>query len=143
MRNVFIFSALFVLTSCSTTRTVNFKYDEVSKVLKEHFVENYDEFKQSKPNLKESSGALTVYFESPVDFFYGVKVTLGAERIDNEKTDVSAWIIEDHRTFWGYTGRNKKLEKEFLDVVEKRLKSGKWQRMPWRPGKKKIVNSKQ
>lgn len=144
MRNVLLFSALFVLTSCSATRTINFKYDEVSKVLKDRFVKNYDEFKQSKPNVTEKGGKLTLYFESPVDFFYGVNVTLGAKRSEDEnKTVLSAWIIEDHRTFWGATGRNKVMEKQLMGIVEKRLKDGKWQRMPWRPVKKKKVNGKE
>ena len=140
MRNAFLFSALFVLTSCSTTRTVHFKYDVVSRVLKDRFVKNYDEFKQSKPKVTERVGGLTLYFESPVNFFYGVNVTLGAKRSeDDNQTVLSAWIIEDHRTFWGATGRNQSMEKELLGIVEQRLKDGKWQRMPWRPIKK-IVN---
>ena len=139
MRNVFLFSALFALTSCSTTRTVNCKYDVVSKVLKDRFVKNYDEFKQSKPEVTERAGGLILYFESPVDFFYGVNVTLGAKKSkDENNTVLSAWIIEDHRTFWGATGRNKVMEKQLLGIVEKRLKDGKWQRMPWRPVKKRV-----
>ena len=141
MRMIFLFSALFVLTSCSTQRVVNFKYDEVSKILKNRFVTNYDEFKQSKPKVTERPGELSLYFESPVDFFYGVEVTLGARKLDCRNTSVSAWIIEDHRTFWGYTGRNRDMEKDLLDVIQRRLRTGEWQRMPWR-AKKEVKTKK-
>ncbi|MCK5845715.1 MAG: hypothetical protein KAG97_13460 [Victivallales bacterium] len=123
--------ALF-MTACSTTRVVDFKYDDVSALLKKRFVSDYDEFEQTKPTVTEKPGDLRLSFESPVNFFYSVKVTLGADRLDVGKTKLATRIIEDHRGFWGYSGRNKKMEKSFLDILEERLKTQKWKRMPWR-----------
>jgi hypothetical protein len=120
------------LTACSSTRRFSCRYDEVASVLKDRFVENYDEFQQTKPEVNEKTGGLRIYFESPVDFFYGVRVTLGAEKVDDDTTSVFTRIMEDHRTFWGYSGRNKELEKSFLDIIGKRLSGGAWDRMPWR-----------
>ena len=130
-----IVGTLFI-AACSTTRNVHCEYAKVADVLKKRFVFGYDEFKQTKPEMKETPGVLHLYFESPVDFFYGVNVSLLAKRIDDENTSVSAKIIEDNRTFWGYTGRSKELEKSFLDVIEKRLNGEPWEPMPWRRKKK-------
>ena len=120
------------LTGCSTSRVVPYPYDVVSSVLKEKFGGKGDRFDHSDPDVSEDGDSLEISFESNVDFDYAVSMTLGAARMRGEKDKCSVSAkIREHLRNWEYQSRSERMEKLFLDCLERRLKTGEWGELPW------------
>ena len=125
--------ALFVFTGCATSRGLSYPYAEVTAVLKNKFGGKKDMFDHTVTDISETKDELTISFDSNVDFDYAVSVKLTASRLGgaSDKCAVSAKIVE-HLRDWQYQARSERMENLFLDVLEKRMATGRWDELPWR-----------
>ena len=122
-----------VLTGCATARTIPYPYDDVASALKQRFVDKRDRFDHTKPKVSETKDTISISFDSNVDFNYAVSVKLTARRAIERPSecDVTAKIVE-HLRDWEFRSRSEEMEKLFLECLEKRMKTGRWEEMPWR-----------
>jgi len=113
------------------TRTLNYPYPEVAKVLKEKFAKKDDDFKAKKTLLSDSDSQMELFCDVKFDFYYAILADISLEAKDTNSSLITIKIIENFKS-WSYKSRNKKLEKKFMAILEKRLKTGKWDEMPWK-----------
>jgi len=125
--------AAAALTGCATSREIPYPYKDVSAVLKKKFGGKEDRFDHSVPKISEKKESLTISFDSNIDFDYAVSIKLTASSVKEApgKCAVSAKIVE-HLRDWQYQARSEKMEKLFLDILEKRMATEKWEELPWR-----------
>jgi len=137
MKKIFLIPILSLLVGCGTTKTYNYPYEKVAEVLKEKFVVNQDDFLKSKPEVNEADDTLDISFVSDFDFYFSIGVDISLKSENAKVSIVRAKVTEFYKS-WGYESRSIKMEKQFLDSLDKKLKTGKWEKLPWE--KKKEVN---
>jgi len=113
------------------TRTLNYPYPEVAKVLKDKFAKKDDDFKAKKTLILDSESKMELSFDVKFDFYYAILADISLEAKDSASSLITIKLTENFKS-WSYKSRNKKLEKKFMAVLEKRLKTGKWEKMPWK-----------
>ncbi len=131
-----LFIFLFFV-GCGTVQTIPYSYKTVSDVLKEKFVENGDAFATIKPQVTESKGEMEILFSVDVDFYFSITPMITIKEKSSKETYITIKVTEYFKS-WSYQSRNKNMEKEFIATLEKRLKTGNWEKMPWR--KKENIN---
>ena len=138
MKKLLIIPLSIFLAGCGTPRTFDYSYDKVANVLKDKLVKHHNDFITTVPVVEESGENLEVSFEAVVDFYFSIGVDISLKSKNAKTSIVTAEIIEYYKS-WSYQSRNKKMEKEFLNILAKRLKTGKWERLPWQ--KKEEINT--
>jgi hypothetical protein len=130
MKIISILSLLILLTGCGMTRTLNYPYTEVAEVLKNKFAKSDDDFKSKKTLISDSDNAMELLLDIKFDFYYAIIADIDLKAKGSHSSVITLTITENFKS-WSYKSRNKKLEKKFMAVLEKRLKTGKWDAMPW------------
>ena len=138
MKHIYLFLILILLVGCGTTKTYDCRYEEVAKVLKDKFVVTHDEFLTSKPVVYEKGDVLEISFGSNFDYYFSLGIDISLKSKNAKVTIVKVKVMEYYKA-WSYESRSKKMEKQFLDILGKRLETGKWEKLPWE--KKKEVNT--
>ena len=125
---------LLFLCGCGTSRIYNHPYGQVAGILKARFVKKQDDMAVEKPVVNESDGSLEITLMSNFDFYFGIGTEIALERKTPDTSKVTVTVTEYYKS-WSYRSRNMEMEKEFLDILETRLKTGKWDRLPWQKRK--------
>ena len=125
---------LLILCGCGTSRVYRYPYGVVAGVLKDKFVKHQDDMSAEKPDVSESDGAFDISLMSNLDYYFGIGTDISLERKTPDTSEVTVTVTEYYKS-WSYRSRNMDMEKEFLDILEKRLKTGKWDRLPWQKKK--------
>ena len=122
---------LLSVVGCGTVQTIPYPYKTVSDVLKEKFVKKYDAFTTTKPQVTETPGTMEILFSVDVDFYFSITPLITIKKKSEKETELVIKVTEYFKS-WSYQSRNKKMEKEFIATLQKRLKTGKWETMPWK-----------
>lgn len=130
MKIIYILPFFLLLIGCGMTRTLNYPYPEVAKVLKDKFARQDDAFKPNKSLILDTEKKMEILYDEKFDFYYALVADMTLEEKDSKSSQISLKITENFKS-WSYKSRNKQLEKKFLAVLEKRLKTGKWDELPW------------
>lgn len=137
MKQLLLLPILIILVGCGTSRTYDYPYETVAAVLKDKLIVNHDDFKNKKPVIYDTDGILDIYFESDIDYYFSIGTDISVRSKNAKTSTVTAKVIEYYKS-WSYQSRSKKMERQFLDILGKRLKTGKWEKLPWE--KKKDIN---
>ena len=140
VRAHFLFPVLVALfiSGCSTSRTFEYPYPVVASALKEKFGKD-DDFNMVRAKMEDDDNAMNIAVISNVNFDFSLDAAITAEKKGDKETAVTASVTEHYRK-WDYNSRNELMEQEFLDLLEKRIKTGKWEQLPWE--KKKELKKK-
>ena len=137
MKNQLMLIILLFLVGCGTVQTIPYPYKTVADVLKGKFVKKYDAFTTTKPQITETPETMEILFSVDVDFYFSITPLITIKKKGDKETEFVIKVTEYFKS-WSYQSRNKKMEKEFIATLEKRLKTGKWEIMPWK--KKENIN---
>ena len=122
---------LLFLVGCGTVKTIPYPYEKVADTLKDKFVKQDDEFATTKPQVTETPKQMEVLFSVDVDFYFSITPMITIKKKGDKETEIVVKVTEYFKS-WSYQSRNKKMEKEFIATLEKRLKTGKWETLPWK-----------
>ena len=131
-----LFSAVLAacfLAGCATKRTIPYSFEATTAAIKERFAKENKLLQSIKPKVEETNDRLDVSFDSFIDYYYSVSSEIAVSRLEGAPNacEVSTKVRE-HLNGWGYQSRSNKLEKQILDCIEQRMKTGKWEKLPWR-----------
>jgi len=129
---IFLIPMLCLLCSCFQGEPINYPFNDVSSVLKEKFINDKDKksFDYTKPESEETPDYFYIYLKNKIDFFLVVLTEIKLKKQD-EKTSLIMIRINEHDRQWNYSTREEKMEKDFLQCLQKRLETGKWKDLPW------------
>jgi hypothetical protein len=130
MKKIYLMPLLILLFGCGTSRTYDYPYETVAKVLKDKFVVNHNAFQTTKPEVYEKGKKLDISFQAELDYYFSIGTDIALDSKTPKSSVVSVIIIEYYKS-WSYDSRSLKMEKEFLDILGKRLETGKWEKLPW------------
>ena len=121
------------LVGCSTGRKIPYSFENTTTAVKKRLAQQNKLLRSAKPTVVETKDKLTVSFNSFVDYYYSVWSEIVVVRLkdDPNACEISAKVKEQFHS-WGYQARSEKMEKQLLDCVEQRMKTGKWEKLPWR-----------
>ncbi len=122
---------LLLLVGCGTVQTIPYPYNRVAEALKGKFVTKYDAFTTTKPQVTETKENMEIIFSVDVDFYFSITPMISIKHRDSKETEITVKVTEYFKS-WSYQSRNKKMEKEFIATLKKRLDTGKWEILPWK-----------
>ncbi len=125
--------AACVLAGCSTSRKIPYSFEATTAAIKAKLAKNNKLLQSVKPKVQETPDHFQVSFDSFIDYYYSVWSEVAVTRLkdDPNACEISA-KVKEQLNGWGYQSRSNKLENELLDCVEQRMKTGKWEKLPWR-----------
>ena len=130
MKTTISLLSILLLTACGTVQTIKYPYQTVAEVLKERFVKQHDAFKTTKPRFDTYDDSMTISFDVEVDFYFAISPEISIRKEEKDESSITVKVVEYYKS-WSYQARNKKMEAEFIDTLKKRLKTGKWDKLPW------------
>jgi hypothetical protein len=142
--NIFKFTALLfvisILCSCASSRDFNVDYMTVSQAMKERFVKNeWTVSTTIKSIVKEKNDELYIrYYDWQ---FPDTKIRCDIDIEPQGETFSTVYVYVKNHGSWFYPfNYNWWLGEEVLDLLEKRLESGRWGRLSWEPPPRGIEN---
>ncbi len=122
-----------LLAGCATKRTIPYSFEATTAAIKAKLAKNNRLLESIKPKVQETPDHFQVSFDSFIDYYYSVWSEVAVARLkDNPNACEISAKVKERLGGWGYQARSETLEKELLDCVEERMKTGKWEKLPWR-----------
>jgi len=122
--------SILLFSSCFQGRPINYPFKQVSKVLKDRFVRDKQDFDYIAPEIEEEPGYLYMYLQHKIDFYLVINTAITL-KTDNKSGSQIMVKIKSLNRKWSYNLPEKEMEKEFYNILLARLRSGKWTMMPW------------
>ena len=102
-------------------------------------------FQAVSPELDEKPGYIYMYIHDNIDFFLVIRTKIKLKKNEDATSQIMIRINEYNRQ-WSYSKRVKDMEKAFFQCLEKRMKTGEWDPLPWhvkyKTKRKKTENEK-
>ncbi len=133
--NVFKMSALVCalsLCSCSSSRLMPYKFEDVSLAAAEKFsVNEWTEFYTKKSLAKEKPGKKVIF--THYDWSYHDYKIMCEVEVVNEKGMAEVYVfVRDWNDWLSPLTYSPSYARRVLDLIEKRMQDGSWQEdMPW------------
>lgn len=129
---IFILPMLLMLCACFRGKPLNYPFKDVAQVLKKEFTKDKDAFEYHKPEIEEEPGYLYLYQPKYIDFYLILHITIKLkEDAENKNASQIMIQIKEYNRQWKYGVREKEMEKDFFTALENRMKTGKWETLPW------------
>lgn len=87
-------------------------------------------FQAVSPEIEEEPGYMYMYIQDNIDFFLVIKTKIKLKKGDDTTSEIMIRINKYNRQ-WSYSKRLEDMEKEFFQCLNKRMKTGKWDPLPW------------